>query len=169
VPFSYYERLSPAQKRLYRMSDAIEAVAIPPGPSLAPLVAGVRAALAAGETEATRAACQALVNELAARFRVPRIRVEVLAARPLLRDGELHGLYEPDAHGRPVRIRVWMRTARRRQLVAFRTFLRTLVHEFCHHLDFEHYGLSESFHTEGFYKRESSLMRQLLGPGESAL
>ncbi|MEK7221411.1 MAG: hypothetical protein AAB253_09470 [candidate division NC10 bacterium] len=32
----------------------------------------------------------------------------------------------------------------------------------CHHLDYELLDLADSFHTEGFYKRESSLLRQLL-------
>jgi hypothetical protein len=27
----------------------------------------------------------------------------------------------------------------------------------CHHLDYELFALEETFHTEGFYKRESSL------------
>ncbi len=60
-------------------------------------------------------------------------------------------------------ITVWMRTAERRKVVAFRSFLRTLLHEICHHLDYELFGLPESFHTEGFYKRESSLFHQLVG------
>jgi len=47
--------------------------------------------------------------------------------------------------------------------VKFRTFLRTLLHEVVHHLDYEHYGLAETFHTEGFYARESALLRDLLG------
>jgi hypothetical protein len=55
-----------------------------------------------------------------------------------------------------------MRTACHARVVAFRTFLRTLLHELCHHLDFEALGLSRSFHTEGFFKRESSLFRQLV-------
>jgi hypothetical protein len=54
--------------------------------------------------------------------------------------------------------------AQRKQVVAFRTFLRTLVHELCHHLDYELFKLAETFHTEGFYKRESSLVNQLAGP-----
>jgi hypothetical protein len=58
-----------------------------------------------------------------------------------------------------------MRTAQRRQVVKFRTFLRTLLHELCHHLDYELLRLADSFHTEGFYKRESSLLRQILGEG----
>ena len=66
------------------------------------------------------------------------------------------------------RISVWMRTAQRKQVVAFRTFLRTLIHEVCHHLDYEMYALSETFHTEGFYKRESSLANALLAQEENA-
>jgi hypothetical protein len=31
----------------------------------------------------------------------------------------------------------------------------------CHHIDYTLYGLAESFHTEGFFRRESSLVRQL--------
>jgi NAD(P)-dependent dehydrogenase (short-subunit alcohol dehydrogenase family) len=48
------------------------------------------------------------------------------------------------------------------QVVAFRTFLRTLLHELGHHLDYELFELEETFHTEGFYKRESSLFNQLV-------
>ena len=56
-----------------------------------------------------------------------------------------------------------MRTASREQVVKFRTFLRTLVHEACHHLDYELFKLAETFHTQGFYNRESALVRELLG------
>jgi len=63
---------------------------------------------------------------------------------------------------------VWMRTAQKVQVVKFRTFLRTLLHEFCHHLDYEHYRLAETFHTEGFYARESALMRELMGEAPTA-
>ena len=35
------------------------------------------------------------------------------------------------------------------------------MHEFLHHLDYEHFKLPETFHTEGFYKRESSLSNAL--------
>jgi hypothetical protein len=52
--------------------------------------------------------------------------------------------------------------------VAFRTFLRTLLHELCHHLDYRLYRLPDSFHTEGFYKRESSLFHQLVPTNDEA-
>jgi hypothetical protein len=40
--------------------------------------------------------------------------------------------------------------------------LRTLLHELNHHLDYEVLKLEDSFHTEGFFKRESSLFKQLV-------
>jgi uncharacterized damage-inducible protein DinB len=54
-------------------------------------------------------------------------------------------------------------------VVAFRTFLRTLLHELCHHLDYQHLRLADSFHTEGFYKRESSLFHQLVDEGREPM
>ena len=58
--------------------------------------------------------------------------VEVLAARPHARWGELHGLYTAD-RGQMPNIQLWMRTAKQRRVVAFRTYLRTLLHEVGHH------------------------------------
>jgi hypothetical protein len=55
-----------------------------------------------------------------------------------------------------------MRTAQKKNVVAFKTFLRTLIHELCHHLDYELFALDDTFHTEGFYKRESTLVAGLL-------
>ena len=52
--------------------------------------------------------------------------------------------------------------AQRRQVVAFKTFLRTLLHEIGHHLDYELLELDDSLHTEGFYKRESNFFHQLV-------
>ena len=58
-----------------------------------------------------------------------------------------------------------MRTARQKRVVAFRTFLRTLLHEVGHHLDYTRLGLGDSFHTQGFYARESHLFHQLVTDG----
>ena len=125
-------------------------------------VAGIRASLARADRAAVEAACRDLIDALVAGYRVPKIRVRVLAQRPADDDGELHGLYEPDDGGKLARITVWMRTAARKDVVAFKTFLRTLIHELCHHLDYELYQMPETFHTEGFYKRESTLVAALL-------
>jgi len=162
MPFAYYDRLSPARKRIYRRSDAIETLDLPPEVRGGPLVAALRAALEQDDRRAVQAAGQGLIDALTRGYRVPPIRVRVLAQRPSDDTGELHGLYEPEDGATPARITVWMRTAQRTQVVKFRTFLRTLVHEVCHHLDYELFELPETFHTEGFYKRESSLAKALL-------
>ncbi len=161
--FSYYHRLTVRQQGIYRKSDSIVAVPIPDGAALVPMVSGINAFLMAEDRVGTQVASQALVNELTRRFGVPPIAVAVLATRPVLRGGaDLYGLYEPAGRGKPITLSVWMRTSQRKKVVAFRPFLRTLIHEFCHHLDYEFFRLAETFHTTGFYQRESSLMRQLL-------
>jgi len=162
MPFAYYAKLSPSRQRTYRQSDAIQSLALPPGIKGGALVARIRASLAGADRAAVQKACQELIDALDAGYRVPKIRVRVLAQRPADGDGELHGLYEPDDEGTPARITVWMRTAARKDVVAFKTFLRTLIHELCHHLDYELYKMPETFHTEGFYKRESTLVAALL-------
>jgi hypothetical protein len=168
MPFAFYDRLSPARQRVYRKSDAILRIDVPEPAGLMPLAAAIEAPLAAGDRAAVQKACQALVDDLNARLGTPPIKVSVLARRPSNDYGELHGLYEPReldeyARGERAVITVWMRTARKEQLVKFRTFLRTLVHEVVHHLDYELFKLKETFHTEGFYARESVLVRELLG------
>ena len=102
-----------------------------------------------------------MINALTAALGIPRVRVEVLAARPHRDWGELHGLYTAEPRRTP-RIQLWMRTAKQRRVVAFRTYLRTLLHEVGHHVDYAYLRLEDSFHTEGFYKRESSLFHQLV-------
>ena len=161
MPFAYYQRLSAARKRIYRRSDEIRRLDLPADDEVAGLVARLRDRLAADDRAGVQKAAQALVDRLAAGYRVPAIRVRVLACRPSDKSGELYGLYRPDAGG-PAQISVWMRTAAKKQVVAFKTFLRTLVHEVCHHLDYELFKFADSFHTEGFYSRESALASALL-------
>jgi hypothetical protein len=162
MPFAYYDKLSPARKRIYRRSDAIERLDPPPGFAAGDAVDAIAAALAADDRAACERACRRLTDALVRGYGVPRIRVKVLARRPSSDYGELHGLYEPEDGRTPATITVWMRTAQRAQVVAFRSFLRTLVHEIGHHLDYEMYKLEETFHTEGFYKRESTLANALI-------
>jgi hypothetical protein len=173
MPFAYYDRLSAEHKRIYRKSDAIASLALPPGANVGALVTAIRAALSRSDPTDLRRACQALCDELTTGYHVPPVRVAVLARRPSDDYGELHGYYEPGEGRRRAKITVWMRTAARQQVVAFRTFLRTLAHEVCHHLDYELYALEETFHTEGFYKRESGLSNALFeqekAPGSSTI
>lgn len=159
--FAYYDMLSPARKEVYRQSDAIATLELPPGIAVGHRVSGIREGLARAHRPTVQKDAQALIDALVGGFIVPPVDVRVLAARPSDVDGELHGLYEPDEEIPVARISVWMHTAQKKQVVAYKSFLRTLVHEFLHHLDYEHFKLPETFHTEGFYKRESSLTNAL--------
>jgi hypothetical protein len=162
MPFAYYAKLSPARQRIYRRSDAIETLPLPAGVRVGEIVARIRDGLAGEDVKKVQAACQSLVDALVEGYGVPPIRITVLARRPSDDYGELHGLYEPEEGRTPAQITVWMRTAAKKQVVAFKTFLRTVVHEVGHHLDYDLFKLEETFHTEGFYKRESSLANALL-------
>jgi hypothetical protein len=168
MPFAYFARLSPARQRIYLKSDEVDRLDLPAGPPLHGLLGDLEVALRAENRGEVERLGQALVSDLTGRFKVPRVRVRVLAVRPSGNWGELHGLYEPFEDGTPPLITVWMRTVARKQVVAFKTFVRTLLHELCHHLDYELLHLPETFHTEGFYKRESTLFQQIQSAGPTA-
>jgi hypothetical protein len=168
MPFAYYTRLTKAQQRVYRQSDGISAVPLPGATGLRPLARALGEALASGSRERTEAAARQLLDGLTTALAVPPVATRVLPVRPARDRGELHGLYTDHGGSRRPLITLWMRTAQRRQVVAFRTFLRTLLHELCHHLDYTLLALPDSFHTEGFYKRESHLFHQLIGAGDLA-
>jgi hypothetical protein len=158
-------RLTPAQQRIYDRSVAISSVPLSPTPQLFSTTQTLQAALAAEEDIRVQSLSQTVVNQICARLSVRTVKIVVQGVRPSNRRGELHGLYTQYSGGSENdSIQVWMRTAKRGQVVAFRTFLRTLLHEVCHHLDYVYFDLRESYHTEGFFQRESSLFRTLTTP-----
>jgi hypothetical protein len=175
LPFPYYQRLSRRDQATYRKSDAVSALPVPGVEALWPAVEALRRALAAEDGEAVARAALQVASGICRTLGARSPRLEIHAVRPRGQTHELHGLYMPGPdEGEPPAIRVWMRTARKGRVVAFRTFLRTLLHELLHHLDYEVLELGDSFHTEGFFRRESSLFRQLVpeagpdGPGEGS-
>jgi hypothetical protein len=161
MPFAYYARLTRRQQAVYRRSDAVGSIPVPGIAALEPAVAALEAALRRDDAKGVAAASAEIAGTISRALGATAPIVQVLAVRPSRDDGELHGLYTLDQE-EVARIRVWMRTARKGRVVAFRTFLRTLLHELCHHLDFTVLALPDSFHTEGFFKRESSLFHQLV-------
>ncbi len=160
--FSYYRNLSPPQKKIYDKSDGISGIRLPAAERFYPDIDMLKSSLVSENQPKTQAVTQQLITNLCDAFKVSRVSVKVLAHRPSRNWGEMHGLYEAEDGAHP-KLTVWMRTAKRKQVVAFRTFLRTIIHEFMHHLDYTWLKLPDSFHTEGFYKRESSLVKALLG------
>jgi hypothetical protein len=172
VPFSYYTRLSPQDQKIYRESDRVTSIALARPDLLRPFVEGLRQALERDKRQEVEAASGYLSRGITEMLGVTVVEIEVLAVRPSASWGELHGLYTPAGRA-PARIQLWMRTARHKRVVAFKAFLRTLLHEVGHHLDYQYLKLADSFHTEGFFKRESSLFHQLVptlpkGPREGA-
>jgi len=161
MAFEYFDRLPKRHQATYRRSDAVATVRLPDAAGLAPILEALRTGLAADDDDAVQAASRALVDGACARMSVPPPTVRVLSKRPSDATSELHGLYEREADGTAL-LRVWMRTAALERPAAFKTYLRTLLHELLHHLDFELLHLDETFHTEGFFRRESDLARQLL-------
>ena len=72
---------------------------------------------------------------------------------------ELFGDYAPQT----MQMRIWTRTAVRKQMTSFGTFFSTLCHEFCHHLDCRKLGFKSSPHTRGFYERTAALYHHSRG------
>jgi hypothetical protein len=148
----------------FRESERFTAMDLPPGPKLSRMAEDIRLAMTEGSREQVRRTCASFLNAAAPFYgvRVPEVRA--LAARPLrVREGgwqtELFGDY---SLGEAV-IRIWTRTAVRKQVTSFGTFLSTLCHEFCHHLDCQKFGFSRSPHTRGFYERAALLYHHARG------
>ncbi len=160
MPFEYYHDLSRSQKAVYRQSDRVTALPLLGKENLRPLVLRLEEALEKEQAAGVRKVAGELCREICRALGVESVEVKVLSRRPNRSGEELMGTYS-EREDRPAEIVVWMRTAKRRQVVAVKTFLRTLLHELCHHLDYTLLKLDDSFHTQGFFQRESSLFSQL--------
>ncbi len=158
--FDYYYKLNKTQKSIYRKSDKIEKIILNQPKILHSTVSELQKALDTEDRKATERLVRSLVKGITTDLQVVSVLTKVLSVRPSNSRGELHGTYEFEDEKKPM-ITVWMRTAKNKKIVAYRSFLRTVLHELCHHLDYELLGLKDSLHTEGFFKRESSLFKQL--------
>jgi hypothetical protein len=161
MPFPYYENLSAAKKRIYRKSDAIESIPVKNPGRIHPVTLELKKALednkrrdvAKHASEICRLVCVGLDTD-------PLI-VKIRSRRPSSSAEELQGLYER-TEGETSVLTVWMKTAAKGHVVAFKSFIRTVLHELCHHIDYTYFDLDDSLHTEGFFKRESSLYKQIV-------
>jgi hypothetical protein len=138
-------------------SDRIQTLDLPRDGYLPMITKSIGSAIESGASRDVHRACEEFLDAASKFYQVPACRFRVLAARPLrVRERwttELFGDYAPET----VLIRVWMRTAVRKEVTSFGTFLSTLCHEFCHHLDFQKFGFPDSWHTRGFYERAAVL------------
>ena len=144
-------------------SDRIKTLDVPRNAALTEIAERLESAMKSDKIRDVRSACTEFLATASNFYEVPTCAARVLAARPLrTRERgtfELFGDYTPDS----MLIRVWMRTAVRKEVTSFGTFLSTLCHEFCHHLDFKKFGFVDSWHTRGFYERASVLYHYARG------
>jgi hypothetical protein len=146
-----------ARRSEYDRSDQMAMLSIPGDNKLHALALEIESALSSESKKPVHTACNSFLEEAADLFSVIQPKVRVLDARPVRvyesGSSELFGDYHPDS----ALIRVWMRTAVQKRVTSFGTFLSTLCHEFCHHLDMRGIGFPNSFHTRGFYERAAVL------------
>ena len=144
-------------------SDRIKTLDLPPNGDLSEIAKRLESTMNEDKIRDVRSACAEFLATASNFYEVTTCGVRVLAARPLrTREHatfELFGDYSPDS----MLIRVWMRTAIRKEVTSFGTFLSTLCHEFCHHLDFQKFGFADSWHTRGFYERAGVLYHYARG------
>ncbi|MDG2307381.1 MAG: hypothetical protein P8R42_22570 [Candidatus Binatia bacterium] len=169
----WWQQLPADERREYQRSEKLSKVPLPPDPCLGKIALAIDRALASENRLKAEGASQALVDRLSRRLSMPSATIRVQGRRPPDGEGELHGIYRPAEGTEQDQISVWMRTAKRADVVATRTFLRTLLHEVGHHLDMRLLDLPNSYHSRGFYQREAYLFRIItkgtaLAPGGTA-
>src|SRR5438046_4519023 len=138
-------------------SDRTKDLDLPQDVFLPDIAKRLESAMKASATPDVRKGCGEFLAIASDFYKVPPCGVRVLAARPLrVRENwstELFGDYHPET----MLIRAWMRTAVRREITSFGTFLSTLCHEFCHHLALQRSRFPDSCHTRSFYDRAATL------------
>jgi hypothetical protein len=149
--------------KFFADSDRLKTIPVPDDGRLLKIAGGIEAAMKTENTGGVQQVCADFLGTASDFYQIPECSIRALAARPLrVREHsttELFGDYHPDT----MLIRVWMRTAIRKEITSFGTFLSTLCHEFCHHLDFLKFGFGGSWHTRGFYERTAALYHHARG------
>lgn len=145
-------------------SERLTSIELPSASEFRKLALAIDHHMTDGTREQVRRACADFLAAAAAFYDIRTPEVRALAARPLrVREGggqtELFGDYSLN----DARIRIWTRTAVRKQVTSFGTFLSTLCHEFCHHLDCQKFGFGLTPHTRGFYERAALLYHHARG------
>ncbi len=145
-------------------SDQNRILTLPEDNCFVAMAGPIESSLESAAAASVRLASGEFLGALAAFYQVEPPLIRVLAARPLrTREGgwstELFGDYDRESKS----IRVWMRTAVQKRVTSYGTFLSTLCHEFCHHLDVQLWRYHDTWHTRGFYERTAALYHHARG------
>ena len=150
-------RLDQQRRRSYLRSNAEWTVPLAITAEIVDGARRLREALAQEDEEETGRVSQRIVDQLCDGTGIPRIPVNVKGPRLVRGRVEFYGFC-----GRNGTITLYCRTARRNRMVAFKTYLNTLVHEFMHHDDWTRLRI-HSMHTGGFYRRIGFVYKGILG------
>lgn len=147
-------------KAIYKKSNSIRHTILKPDKSA---VNYAKRLLTSTDASDRQTLGQGLLNEMSRTLSIPSPQLCVNDKRQnhSLKDGKLmrktYGMYKQG------KIIINNKTAIRETIVAPKTFLDTLIHEFMHHYDYEVLKLQSSLHTAGFYYRLGDIMKKLVG------
>lgn len=144
-------------KAEYDRSDEMKALELPPEEPARSYALQLKQALIDEDKKAVLAASKLLLNCFADFYQVKRPAVKILSVRPQETSGEWVYQTYGDYDTGTMLIRLFLKTAIQKKTSSYGTFLSTLVHEFCHHLDCVSLELPNTFHTRGFYERVALL------------
>jgi hypothetical protein len=151
------------EKQEYNRSSDMSTIALPPQEPLLNMARELEEAMAEENKAEMQVACNAIATYISESFLIVPPKVRVLGVRPRKGTGynveELYADYDLETH----KIRLWMRTAVLEKVTSYGTFLSTLCHEICHHLDVVAFDFPNTYHTRGFYERAGILYHHVRG------
>jgi hypothetical protein len=105
---------------------------------------------------------QALLDELSVLMEIDVVRVKISDAKQYHKKSKGRVVYKQYGYYKPSTKYIYInnKTAVRQQILAPKTFVDTLLHEWMHHYDHEALKL-DSIHTTGFYQRVRNLKIKL--------
>jgi len=155
IPAIPASKITPMQNDVKRMGECIKGMQSRRGKFSGIATAENDPAFQKDE-ECVRTQTQELLDRLNNQYGAPENYIDISGKRRSTGRGELHGYYKPGS----TKIRVYPFTKAKEQVVAPKTFLKTVVHEWVHHYDEQILGL-KSIHTDAFYQRVNTIYNQL--------
>ena len=155
-------QFSAREQEAYALSNAKTGVDFKITPSMRRKVGDLAIWLAEGDKSRVKETTQLVLDLLCAAAEIPPATLELKETAEARFRGDklvmkLYGTCEQDGT-----ITVAFKTAVRRKVFAFKTYLNTVIHEYVHWYDARKLNLGASFHTKGFYQRVRGVYAQLL-------
>ena len=155
-------QFSAREKKAYALSNSLTGVDFKITPSMRRKVGDLALWLAEGDKLRVKETTQLVLDLLCEAAEIPPAKLELkdTAEARFRGDKAVWKLY--GACERNGTITVAFKTAVRRKVFAFKTYLNTVIHEYMHWYDARKLNLGISFHTSGFYHRVRDVYTQLL-------